>query len=701
MAEGLEVCRLRTMRILLIVFLALTFEAQGQLKVIMKETFSENVYGWIENETPEHKVFFQNGKYHMQAPLGGWMSYLSPYVDPLKDFSLEATFTQVDGKDDNGIGFIWGYDGKDALNSFTFTSNGYYRIWCSERSLEISDEWRKAIGVNPMGKENKLKVEQRKGTLYYYLNGKQLTTTKMFPWYGKYLGFVAYTQMNVLIDDFTLANDIKIKLPATLERPGAKENLGAAINSVYDEVSPKISADGKILYFGRKESPDNVGGVNDKEDIWESKSQDGKTWSNAVNLGPPVNTNTVNNLISVSTDNNTLLFHANDGFAFMNRTSTGWSALEDQGIHFDNESDYLEGCLSPDGKAIIFVAKLKANAFYKAEDKERDIYVCLKLGNRKWTAPIHTGRVLNSAGDEYSPFLSADGKTLYFATNGRPGYGDVDIFMSKRLSDDWKQWSEPVNLGLGINTVGFDAYYTLPASGEFAYMVSNIQTVGLADIIRVKLPESVKPDPVVLISGKVLNSKTQKPTSAMIRFDDLRTGKEVGEARADPKTGDYKIALPAGKNYGYHAAAPGYLSLNENLELVDLKTYSELKKDLYLIPIEIGESIQLRNVFFVQSKAELKSESYPELDRLVKIMNDNPTIEIELNGHTDNRGVPEANLALSEQRVAAVKSYLVSKGITAGRITGKGYGGTRPMVENSNEQNRQFNRRVEFKIVKK
>jgi outer membrane protein OmpA-like peptidoglycan-associated protein len=187
----------------------------------------------------------------------------------------------------------------------------------------------------------------------------------------------------------------------------------------------------------------------------------------------------------------------------------------------------------------------------------------------------------------------------------------------------------------------------------------------------------------------------------MIRFDDLKTGKEVGEARVDPKTGDYKIALPAGKNYGYHAAAPGYLSLNENLELVDLKEYGELKKDLYLIPIEIGESIQLRNVFFVQSKAELKPESYPELDRLVKIMNENPTIEIELGGHTDNRGVPQANLELSEKRVEAVKSYLVSKGIVAARISGKGYGGTRPMVENSNEQNRQFNRRVEFKIVKK
>jgi outer membrane protein OmpA-like peptidoglycan-associated protein len=441
--------------------------------------------------------------------------------------------------------------------------------------------------------------------------------------------------------------------------------------------------------------------VNDKEDIWETRSADGKNWSASVNLGPPVNTPTSNNLIAVSTDNNSLLFHVSTGFALMHRTASGWSALEDIGIRFNNESNFLEGCLSADGKAIVFVAKTRENAFYRPNDPERDIYVCVKDPTGKWGSPIHTGKILNSAGDEYSPFLSADGKTLYFATNGRPGYGDVDIFMSRRLADDWTSWSNPVNLGLGINTVGFDAYYTLPASGQYGYMVSNLKTIGLTDIIRFELPPSIRPDPVVLIQGRVLNSKTNKPLQAMIRFDDLSTGKEVGEARVDPKTGEYKIALPAGKNYGYHAAASGFLSVNENLEVKNLKEYSELKKDLVLVPIAIGESIELRNVFFVQSKAQLMTESYPELDRLVKIMKDNPTIEIELSGHTDNRGAATANLALSEQRVEAVKQYLIAKGVSTKRITGRGFGGSRPIAPSDTEENRQRNRRVEFKIVKK
>lgn len=674
---------------------------QAQLPVIIHERFDNNTYGWFESQTQRHKVFLKDGKYFMEAPEDGWMSSIAPYLNTKKDFSFEATFTQLEGNDDNGIGFVWGHDGKAHMNSFTFSSNGLYRIWCPDGAMNNADDWRESKYVKPMGQPNKLKIEQRNNNLYFFINGKQVASAKSFQWRGKYLGFVAYTKMKLMIDDFIFAHDVEISLIAASASAVSKENLGPNVNSKYEEVSPKISADGKTLYFGRKFSPENIGGVSDKEDIWETRTTDGKAWSKSINLGNPVNTATTNNLIAVSTDNNSLLFHVNEGFALMHRTSTGWSPLQDMGIRFDNETDYLEGCLSSDGKSIVFVAKMKSNAYYKPQIPERDIYVCLKQSNGLWSAPIHTGHVLNSSRDEYSPFLSADGRTLYFASNGRPGYGDVDIFMSRRLSDDWKQWTEPINLGLGINTVGFDAYYTLPASGDYGYMVSNINTLGFTDIIRFKLPESVRPDPVVLISGRVLNSKSQKPLPAMIRFDDLSTGKEVGEARVNPRTGEYKIALPAGKNYGYHAAAPGYLSVNENLELIDLQEYSEMKKDLLLVPIEIGESIQLKNVFFVQSKSELKPESYPELDRLVKIMKDNPTIEIELSGHTDNQGAPAANLELSEKRVEAVRQYLISKGVAAKRMTGKGYGGARTIAPGTTEESRQLNRRVEFKIVKK
>lgn len=688
-------------KLALIYFSLIYIAAHSQLPVIVHEKFNNNVYGWFEGETDHYKLRIQNGKYLMQSPEGGWLSFIAPYVDTSKDFSLEATFTQLDGYETQGMGFIWGFDGRDKKNYFTVSSNGYYRIWCDDPSLNISDELRRTDHVNPMDEENHLKVEQKGGSLYYYLNGKLLTTTPAFPWYGKNLGFATYTKMRVLIDDFIFSHDIQINLPYQTERIGEKENLGPNVNTQYDEVSPKITSDGKTLYFGRKHCPDNTGGIHDKEDIWMSKLMPDNVWTNSVNLGPPVNSNLTNNLLSVSTDNNTLLFHTHRGFGVMHRTDEGWSQMEDIGISFKNESSYLEGSLSPDGRAIIFAAKLKQNAFYDPAKDERDIYVCLKKNNGTWSPPIHTGKVLNSAGDEYSPVLSADGKTLYFGTDARPGYGDVDIFMSKRLSDGWNQWSDPVNLGLGVNSVGFEAYYTVPASGEYGYMVSDIKSYGLTDIIRFKLPKSLRPEPVVLVSGKVLNGKSQLPLKAVIRIEDLTSHQVVGEARSDPKTGDYHIALPLGKNYGFHAASPGYISVNENLELVNHLDYNEVQKNLYLVPIEVGESIQLRNVFFVISKPQLKIESYPELDRLVEIMKENPTMEIQLEGHTDNLGKPSANLVLSQQRVRAVKAYLVNKGISAKRITGKGYGGSRPVAPSDTEENRQLNRRVEFKITKK
>jgi outer membrane protein OmpA-like peptidoglycan-associated protein len=702
MEAGPEVCRLqKRMKKLALIFFFNSFLVRAQIPVVLHEKFDSNIFGWFESEGENHKVVVKDGKYFLHAPDGGWMTYVSPYLDPKKEFSIQASFKQMNGQDDNGIGFIWGYDGKEDMNNFTFTTNGYYRIWCADRSLNITDEWQETDLVKPMGQENILKVQQKQGSLYFYLNGKLLTTTIAMPWYGKNLGFVAYTKMDLFIDDFIFAHDVNLNLFKSTEKVGEKQNLGALVNSQYDEVSPKISADGRILYFGRKHSPQNLGGVDDKEDIWVSRINENGSWTRSVNMGAPVNTASTNNLLSVSTDNNTLLFHTTNGFGVMNRTAGGWSAMKDLGISFKNESEYLEGSLSPDGKAILFVAKLKANAFYRPEVDERDIYVCEKRPNGSWSAPIHTGKFLNTAGDEYSPVLSADGKTLYFATDGRPGFGDVDIFMSKRLSDGWTRWSEPVNLGLGINTVGFDAYYTLPASGEYGYMVSNIKSNGLADIIRFKLPKSMRPEPVLLVSGKVLNARNKKPLEGVIRFDDLTLRKEIGEARSDPATGNYSIALPVGKKYGYHAAAPGYLSVNENLELISLSEYNELKKDLFLVPIEIGESIQLRNVFFVQSKAELKPESYPELDRLVDIMKENATMEIELEGHTDNLGNEQANLALSQKRVLAVKEYIVKKGVQGSRITGKGYGGSRPVAPSDSESNRQMNRRVEFKVTKK
>ncbi|MFN8886119.1 MAG: OmpA family protein, partial [Cyclobacteriaceae bacterium] len=244
-------------------------------------------------------------------------------------------------------------------------------------------------------------------------------------------------------------------------------------------------------------------------------------------------------------------------------------------------------------------------------------------------------------------------------------------------------------------------YYTIPASGDYAYFVSYDQGFGKADIFRMKLQQYTRPSAVTLVKGRVLNSKTGAPLAASIHFENLRTRRDVGEARSDPRTGMYQIVLPYGINYGVRASRSDYYSVHENLELPASAEYKEVQKDLMMIPIEVGETIKLNNVFFEAGLPVLKSESFPELDRLVTILSENPSIFIELEGHTDSRGTADVLLKLSQERVATVQEYLVSHGIGKHRITGNGYGATRPVATGDSEEDRRLNRRVEFKITKK
>jgi outer membrane protein OmpA-like peptidoglycan-associated protein len=330
---------------------------------------------------------------------------------------------------------------------------------------------------------------------------------------------------------------------------------------------------------------------------------------------------------------------------------------------------------------------------------EHDLYVSFLRKDGTWTKPMNMGSSLNTLGDESTPYLAADNVTLYFSTSGRPGYGDNDIFVCKRLDNSWTNWSVPLNLGPEINTVGWDAYYSTPANGEYGYFVSSHQGLGHEDIFRIKLADEVKPEPVVIIYGKVLDKETGKPLEAEITYYNLNTNQEVGIARTNPADGSYKIILPYGQPYGFHADKKGYYSESSSIDLTEIKTYTEIERNLLLAPIKAGNKIALNNVFFEQSKPVLLPTSYGELNRLVQILIQNPTIKIEIAGHTDNVGDPKKNQKLSEDRVKAIKNYLISKGISATRLTGKGYGSSKPIASNAKEETRRLNRRVEFTII--
>jgi outer membrane protein OmpA-like peptidoglycan-associated protein len=223
-----------------------------------------------------------------------------------------------------------------------------------------------------------------------------------------------------------------------------------------------------------------------------------------------------------------------------------------------------------------------------------------------------------------------------------------------------------------------------------------------SDIFRFEVPKEHQPEPVITIRGTVYDTKTRKPIGARIFYETLPEGKEVGIANSDPVTGDYQIILPTGVLYGYLAESEGYLSVNANIDLKETEEYDELRKDLFLTPIELGASIRLNNVFFEFDKYDLKEESYPELNRTIDFLNENPEMRILVSGHTDNVGSEQYNMELSQKRAEAVVQYMIEQGnIPEERLVARGYGETMPVVSNDDEaEGRELNRRVEMKILK-
>lgn len=492
------------------------------------------------------------------------------------------------------------------------------------------------------------------------------------------------------------------------------ERLPQTVNSPYKDIIPVISPDGKTLFFDRKDHPKNTPSIatgQENDDIWFSTHISDTVWSEAQRLNEPINNGHHNYVCSVTPDGNVILL-ANtylldgtmgNGASISYKTIDGsWSFPESLKItDFYNlkvkDKKYAEFCLSPNRKVLIMAIR-REDTF-----GSRDLYISFLQQDNSWSAPKNMGSMLNSAALEACPTLSPDNRTLYFASNGRSGYGSLDMYVSRRLDDTWTNWSEPLNLGNVLNSAGWDAGYSIDASGEYAYFSSSKHSSGYTaseqDIYRAKLHVEVRPDPILLISGTVYNSKTKEPIGAEIFYEMLPSGEEAGTAQAEPQTGNYKIALPPNSNYGFLAKSRGFVSVSENIDATGNEIYKEIKRDLYLTPIEVGQKIRLNNVFFKRGTADFLAGSYPELDRLVLFMLENPTIKIEVEGHTDIEGIPTMNMKLSALRVKAIQDYLVKKKIDKTRVATRPYGSTNPITRKRDEESKKLNRRVEFRIL--
>lgn len=494
------------------------------------------------------------------------------------------------------------------------------------------------------------------------------------------------------------------------------------VNSDYDEQAPVISPDGKVLYWTVANHPDNVGGKKDRGDIWYS-IWTGEEWSLAIHGGKFINDENYNSVVGFSGDGERMFLSSHykqgdkpvttQGIAMSVKAPEGWSAPENIHIpYFLNKSPGTNGFLSTGVGAFVYSADAYGTLGVE------DIYVSV-LQDGKWSEPKNLGPKINTSYQESCPSLSADGKYLFFASNGRRGYGGYDIFYSERLDDSWLNWSDPVNMGANVNSEGRELFYNTYPAQKFVLFTSTQNSDGLGDIkyykppvglqdslfqmrvdTLVKIVEIKRDKPITgeekifRVFGKVTDSKTGKPLTASIIFH----SDSLYKTNADPG-GKYSIKFPSVNEYTIRVEAAGYVG---NFEKLDVRTYEmkSLEMNFKLQPIEIGAVVNLRSVLFQQSTYNLLPESNDELDLVVSFLKTNPKVEIELEGHTDNRGNPEHNLRLSQKRVERVKAYLVSKGINGKRITGKGFGGSKPIADNKTEETRRLNRRVEFMIVK-
>ena len=489
------------------------------------------------------------------------------------------------------------------------------------------------------------------------------------------------------------------------------ENLGAKINTRLPELRPTISADGNILFFICQNHPENTkyNSIRNSQDIWYAFRDSSGLWSEAMHMDFPLNTYHYNAVFWISPDNNRILIrnayidgdYVGNGVSLSYLDKRGrWSKPEMLKIR--NYGKYDRGrqygaTMAHDGQTLLL---------YMTEEKGgilNDIYVCFLLKDGTWSEPKTLGKKINLPKyDEMTPYLASDGVTLYFSSNRPGGLGDNDIWMTKRLDSTWQKWSDPINLGSPINTPEWDAFFTLDAGGEYAYLTSSAEGYGESDIVRVKLLERERPDPVILVSGNVYNKKTNEPLSASLVYETLPDGAEAGNGISNPEDGAFKIVLPYDKNYLIRATADHFFAQSENLNLDSLVKagYKEIHKDLFLVPIEIGQVVRLNNVFFDFDKWDLRPESFLELNRVVKLLQDNPAIEIEMSAHTDSHGSDDYNYKLSDNRARSVMEYILAKGISPNRITSQGYGETKHVAPNDTPENRQLNRRVEFTILK-
>ena len=472
-------------------------------------------------------------------------------------------------------------------------------------------------------------------------------------------------------------------------------NMGSSINSKDQEYSPAFAIDEKTIYITKRMG--NLSDNRPNEDLYFAELND-KSWDKVKDIGPPINTIENEGAFSISSDGNYIFFTScsrNGGKGqcdiwLTSKKNNRWD--EPKNLQSPINTKYWESqpSISSDGRMLYFSSDRPGG--YGGTD----IWVS-EFSNSGWSAPKNLGPTVNTSKDEQFPFIHSDNRTLYFSSNGHPGLGKSDLYLTRK--DVKLNWETPINMGYPINSRGQDWNLVVARDGKTAYFSSDqLKGFGGLDIYTFQLPEKLQAEKVSYLRGYVRDAITKQPLSANVELSPIN-GEPTTLTYAKPGTGMFLVPLKTNMKYALTIDKDGYLFYTEFYNMPAIQRDQPIELFIDLEKIELGNSVVLKNIFFDTDKSDIKDESKQELEKLIDFLSENNSIRIEISGHTDNVGDSKHNMVLSENRAKSVCDFLTNNGIEKSRLTYKGFGDTQPIKQNNTDENRAKNRRTEFKII--